>query len=72
MSNTVCFLDGEPLITRLEQAQAEGDTDFVAAHMPQLERLIARYMDRTHELAQLQYRARMIREHHEPSAEMRG
>jgi hypothetical protein len=43
----------------------------VATHMPRLEWLIARYMDRTHALAQLQYRARMIREHHEPSAEMR-
>jgi hypothetical protein len=40
--------------------------------MPRLEGLIARYVDRTHELARLQYRARMIREHHEPSAAMRG
>jgi len=71
MRSDTAFRDGEPFVTRLEQAQADGDTDFVAAHMPRLERLIVRYVDRTHALAQLQYRALMIRAHHEPSAEQR-
>jgi hypothetical protein len=65
------YRDGELFIARLERAQAEGDTDFVAAHMARLEQLIAHYMDRTYELSKLQYLARMIREHHEPRAEMR-
>ena len=72
MQTDLGYRSDELFLTRLEAAQAEGDTDFVATHMPRLERLIACYMDRTRELAQLQYRARMIREHHEPSAEVRG
>jgi len=51
MRSDAGYRDGEPFIAKLEAAQAEGNTDFVAAHMPRLERLIARYMDRTHELA---------------------
>jgi hypothetical protein len=72
MQTDTGYLDGELFLAKLEEAQAEGDTDFVAAHMPRLERLIAPYMDRTYELSKLQYRARMIREHHEPSVGMRG
>lgn len=26
------YLDGEPFLAKLEEAQAKGDTDFVAAH----------------------------------------
>jgi len=72
MQTDAGYRDGELFLAKLEEAQAEGNTDFVAAHMPRLEQLIACYMDRTYELAQLQYRARMVREHHEPRAEMRG
>ena len=68
---TLGYLDGEPFLASLERAQADGDTEFVAAHMPRLERLVAQYQDRIYELSKLQYRARMIHEHHEPSAEMR-
>ena len=68
---TLGYLNGELFIAAMEKAQDEGNLDFVQANKPRLERLFARYMDRTHELAQLQYRARMIREHHEPSAKMR-
>jgi len=60
--------DAEPFIAKLEQAVQEGDADFIEANMPRLERLIALYQERIHELAQLQYRARTIREQHEPPA----
>jgi hypothetical protein len=57
MQTDTGYLDGELLLAKLEEAQAEGETDFAAAHAPRLERLIAHYMDRSYELAQLQYRA---------------
>ena len=60
------YRDGEPLIEALERAQEQGDLDVVTARMPALERLIARLQEHAHELAQLQYRARVIRERHEP------
>ena len=65
------YLDGTPFITRMEQAIEAGDADFVEANMPRLESLIARYQDRIHELAQLQYRARLVRDRHEPPADKR-
>ena len=68
---TLDYLDGEPFIAAMEKAQDEGNLDFVQANMPRLERLIARHQDRAYELAQLQYRARMIREHHEPGSAKR-
>ena len=43
----------------MEKAQEDGDLD---ANMPRLEKLIAQHQDRAYELAQLQYRARMVRE----------
>ena len=68
---TLGYLDGEPFIAAREKAQDEGNLDFVQVNMPGLERLIARHQDRAYELAQLQYRAQMIRRKHEPRAEMR-
>ena len=65
------YLDGAPFIARMEQAIDAGDADFVEANMPRLESLIARYQDRIHKLAQLQYRARKAKEMHEPPADRR-
>jgi len=61
------YRDGLSLIEALERAQEEGDLDTVSARMPAIERLIARLQERAYELAHLQYRARMIREKHEPA-----
>ena len=63
--------DGEPLIARLEQSQEDGDADHVEGNMERLERLIAQYQDRVHELTDLQYRARLVRDRHEPPAQRR-
>ena len=59
---------GELFIAEMERAQAEGNLEFVGSNMPQLERLIQQHMDRSHELAQLQQRARDVRHRHEPQA----
>ena len=64
--------DGAAFIAKMEQAIEDGSADYVAANMPKLETLIAKLQDRTSELAGLQYRARLIRDRHEPSAEQRG
>jgi hypothetical protein len=71
MGTGIGYLDGEPFVSALEQAQAEGRLGFVEANMPRLEWLIARYQDRAYELAQLQYRAQMVRRRYEPRAERR-
>ncbi len=55
-----------PFIARLEAASERGDADFVAANVASLEQVIADLMDWQHELAQLQCRARSVREQHEP------
>ena len=55
-------------LLRMERAQAEGNLEFVETNMPRLERLIQQHMDRSHELAQLQQRARDVRDRHEPLA----
>lgn len=60
--------DGEPFIRKLEEAQAAGDLDFVGDNLPQPERLIGLFIDRIHEQNQLEYRARLVRESHEPAA----
>jgi hypothetical protein len=46
MQTNTGYFDGELFLARLEEAQSEGDTDFVAAYMSRLERLIARYKRR--------------------------
>ena len=61
-------LEGEPFVAKLQQAQDEGNLDFVTSNLPRLEGLIARLQDRQAELAELQYRARCVREKHEPPA----
>ena len=63
--------DGEPFVAKLEQAIEEGDADFIEANLPALERLIARLQTRAHEIAEMQHRARVIRDRHEPPAEKR-
>ena len=59
-------LDGESFIAAMEKAQDGGNLDFVQANMQRLEKLLAMYQDRAYELAQLQYRAQMVRRTHEP------
>ena len=66
------YRDGALFVAAMENAQEECDLEFVQANMPKLESLIAKYQERAYELAQLQYRARMVCEHHGPSADMRG
>jgi len=63
--------DGEPFIAKLEQAIDEGNCHFIEANMPRLERLIGLLQDRCGELTQLQYRARVVRDRHEPPASKR-
>ncbi len=63
--------DGEPFIATLEKAIKNGNADFIEANMPALERLIAAMQARQYELAQIHYRARTIREQHEPPADKR-
>lgn len=63
--------DGEPLIACLEQSIEDGDADHVEGNMDRFERLIAQYQHRIAELTDLQYRARLIRDRHEPSAKKR-
>jgi len=63
--------DGNAWICKLEQAQEEGWADFIEENMPRIERLIARLQERAHEIAQAQYRLRVIRDRHEPPASKR-
>lgn len=72
MPDNLPMYDGERYIAKLEEAVERGDADLIERNMPRLEELIAKYQDRIYRLAQLQYRARLIRERHEPSAEKRG
>ena len=58
-------------IAKLEQAIDEGNADFIEANMPRQEEIIGLLQDRSHELAQMQYRARVVRDRHEPPAEKR-
>ena len=55
----------EPFVAKLEAASERGEADHVAANMARLEQIIAELMDYQHELADLQYRARTVRERHE-------
>ena len=72
MTTRLPWHNGERFIAKLEQAIDEGNADFIEANMPRLERLIGLLQDRSHELAQLQYRARVVRDRHEPAAEKRA
>jgi len=60
--------DGERFVAKLEQAIAEGNAAFVEANMVRLELLIAKLQARAHALAQMQYRARLVKGRHEPPA----
>lgn len=60
--------DGEPFIAALERASEAGNADYVAANLDRLERLIGQPQDRAAEIVTLQYRARVVRERHEPPA----
>jgi hypothetical protein len=66
------FQDGVPFIETCKKAIEAGDADFIEANMDRLEELIARFQDRSYQLAKLQQRAREIRDRHEPSAQKRG
>ena len=67
MATRLPINDGEKFIAGLEAALAEGDVDHIERHLPRLERLILQYQNCIYELAQLQYRAMMVRERHEPA-----
>lgn len=62
------YLDGEKFIATMERASEEGDADFASANMPRLETLIGQLQDRAYELAELQGRARAVRDRHEHGA----
>ncbi len=57
----------EKFVRGMEQASEAGLSDYIGRSMEQLESLIAELQERQHELAQIQYRARVIRDRHEPS-----
>lgn len=63
--------DGEAFIAKMEEGIDEGNTDFLEANMERLEALSKKLKDRAYEIAQLQYRARVVRDRHEPPAENR-
>lgn len=64
--------DGEPFIAALEEYGIEqADPDYIAANVPRLRRLIAALQERIYELTQLQYRARLVLDRHEPDCETR-
>jgi len=63
--------DGDAWIRRLEEAQADCRPDFIEENIPRIERLIARLQERAYEIAQAQYRLRLIRDRHEPPARKR-
>lgn len=71
-SMRIGYLDGEPFITRCEEALAEGDTVFLDGVMPRLENLIARLQERAYELAELQHRAGTVRERHDMTLSRRS
>ena len=58
----------EPFVGSLEGSQAEGNLNYISANMPRLERATAEPMAAQDRLAGLQYRARLIRDQHEPPA----
>lgn len=61
--------DGERFIATMERASLEGNADFVAANMARLEKLIGQLQDRAAEIVTLPYRARVVRDRHEPPVE---
>ena len=65
-------LDGEPFIEKLEQGIEDGEGDYIEANMPRLREGIRLYQERIAKLSQLQYRARVVQDRHEPSAKLRG
>lgn len=72
MATKLPWHDSERFIAKLEQAIDEGNADFIEANIPRLEEIIGLLQDRTYELTQLQYRARAVRDRHEPPAGKRG
>jgi len=52
----------EPFPTALEQGQEESDVSYLWANMPKLGKLIAELQEKQFQLADLQYRARSIRD----------
>lgn len=52
----------EPFLKALEQGQEENDVAYLSAHLPKLEKVIAELQEKPHTLADLQYRARLIRD----------
>ena len=52
----------------LEDAVAQDDADFIEANLPALERAIEQLQNKIHGLAELQYRARRIRDQHGPAS----
>jgi len=61
-------LDHGPFIAALERASEAGNADYVAANMDRLERMIAQFQDRGYEIAELQGRARVVRDRHEKAS----
>ena len=57
------------IVVAMERAGDEGNAVFVAANTERLETLIRQLQDRAYELADLQYRARIIRDQHERAGE---
>ena len=57
-----------PFVAKLEEAQAEGRPDLIAANMPRLARLIPECMEWQVKIAELEQRARIVRDRHEPRA----
>ncbi len=63
--------DGVAFIETLEQAVKDGNPDLIAANLPKLKRYISMFQDRNFQLSEIQQRARIIEQQHEPSFEDR-
>ena len=51
-----------PFLKALEQGQERNDVAYLSANLPKLEKLIAELQEKQFQLADLQYRARSIRD----------
>jgi hypothetical protein len=61
----------DPAMRHIVGERARDKTAASVSQVGRLESLIARYQNRIHQLAQLQYRARLVRDRHEPPADKR-
>lgn len=63
--------DGEAFIAKLEEVAANGDAGHIGRNVKRPEGLIAHLMEENYRIAGPQYRARLVRDQHGPTADER-